>query len=405
MFAFLKEYNTRSEKALLALLIIAICQETLFIYPVAIISHLSSVLSGIRYVIFPITYLILTIIALQKPEATRYIRVSDFLLIAFFSLYVFFSLGLNPKQTEAVLEILRPIFLPCIPFLFLGLCVKIDSVSMDALGKWSCCAIIITSVYRILYQAPDVDWEYNYNMGAAYALLPNILIAIDYLFRTKKKLIPIVCSVVGVFYLFAMGTRGPIVIAFSLLFIRILTSINLKRFWMALITVLFGSIVIWLSTSPALINILAFLGNILSSMGLSSRATDFGVSGEFISNTTGRDEITEILLSKLGEMPLLGYGVMGENRFDILSAHNLFLEAIFDYGYFFGGLILLFFIVITVKSILKTRGKPMQQWIIIWTIYVFVKGFFGGGVLRPENFILIGICLRSIRMKLSEIQY
>ena len=103
-------------------------------------------------------------------------------------------------------------------------------------------------------------------------------------------------------------------------------------------------------------------------------------------------------------MPFLGYGVLGENRWDILSAHNLYLQAIFDYGFLFGGLFLLFLGFISVKALLKSNGRFSQQWIIIWMVYVFVKGFFGGGVLRFEVFILIGSCLRILRMKDYEIQ-
>lgn len=403
MFSFLKEYNTRSEKAMLALFIIALCQETLFIYPVAILSHIGA-LSNLRNFIFPLVYIILTMIAIQGRGVTRNIRISDFCLIAFFAAYVYVSFGLDGKQSEAISDALRPVILPCIPFLFFGLCLRIDSVSMDTIGKWSCLAVIITSVYRLLYQVPEAQWEKDYNMGAAYSLLPNVLISIDYIFSAKKKIIPIICTVVGIFYLFAMGTRGPIVISFALLFIRILFSVNIKRFWMVFITLLFGSFIIWLSTSPTLIYLLIILGDILSSLGLSSRATDFGVSGEFISNTTGRDDIKETLMSKMGDMPPLGYGVLGENRFDILSAHNLYLQAIFDYGYLFGGIILLFLFYITIKSIIKTRGKLTQNWLLIWVVYVAVKGFFGGGVLRSETFILIGICMGVFRMKSNEIQ-
>ena len=327
--------------AFLAMAIIALCQKTLFIYPVAIISHIGP-LSFLSQVIFPATYLILTIIAIRGKSVTGYIRISDIFLIAFFAVYVAVSTTLDPLQSQAILEYLPSEILPCIPFLFLGLCLRIDSTSMDALGKWSCLAVIMTSVYRIFYQVPDEEWETNYNMGAAYALLPNILISISYTFQAKKKLLPLICSVVGIFYLFAMGTRGPIVIALTLFLICFLMSGTSQKNWKIVFSVLLGGLVVWVATSPALLYILTWLGDILTSMGLSTRAIEFGVSGEFISNTTGRDDITDTLLRQLDRLPLLGYGVLGENRFHILSAHNLYLQAIFNYGYFFGGLILLF---------------------------------------------------------------
>ena len=406
MLAFLKEYKLPSEKAFLALAIIALCQETLFIYPVAIVSHIGP-LSFLSVLIFPITYFALAIISLRGRGVVGYISLADFGLIAFFAMYVLISTTLHPMQTRAIEDALPTEILPCIPFLFLGLCLKIDSVSMDALGKWCCVAVVLTSIYRIFYQVPDAEWEKDYNMGAAYALLPNILIATNYAFHTKKKwekLFSFLCVVVGLFYLFAMGTRGAIVIAFAFLLLCFVMSGERINTWKIVMILLVGSLIVWLATSPVLIDVLIWLGDVLSSMGLSTRVIDFGVSGEFISNTTGREEISETLLRNMDGMPLLGYGVLAENRLNILSAHNLYLQAIYDYGYFFGILFLLFLVVITIMSVLRTKGKFTQQWILIWAVYVFVKGFFGGGVLRFEVFILIGSCLRALRMKQVEIQ-
>ena len=167
---------------------------------------------------------------------------------------------------------------------------------------------------------------------------------------------------------------------------------------------LVGSLVIWFATSPVLIDVLIWLGDVLTSMGLSTRVIDFGITGEFISNTTGREEISETLLKNMNGMPLLGYGVLAENRLNILSAHNLYIQAVYNYGYFFGVLFLLFLVIITIMAVHRSKGKYTQQWLLIWAVYVFVKGFFGGGVLRFEVFILIGSCLRALRMKQIEMK-
>lgn len=403
MLTFLKEYKLPSEKAFLALAIIALCQETLFIYPVAIISHIGP-LSFLSKLIFPVAYIILAILFLRGRGVLGYIRGSDIGLFTFFTVYVIISTTLNPLQAQAISDALKPEILPCLPFFLLGLCLKIDKVSMDAFGKWSCMAVLLTSFYRLFYQVPDSEWEKDYNMGAAYALLPNILITINYTFQTKKKLIPLICSIIGIFYLFAMGTRGPIVIAFTLAFLCLVFSGKKRSKWKVILSILFGAFILCLATSPVFIYILAWLGNILSSMGLSTRAIEFGVSGEFISNTTGRDVITETLIRQLDYMPFWGYGVLAENRWNILSAHNLYLQAIFNYGYFGGGLFLTFLGYICIRAMLKSKGKLTQQWILIWLVLVCVKGFFGGGVLRFEVFMLIGSCLRTLRMKQSKIK-
>jgi hypothetical protein len=61
MLAFLKSNYSRSEKALLALFVFAICQQTIFIYPVAILKSVAGIIGGL---ILPMAYLILTLVVL-----------------------------------------------------------------------------------------------------------------------------------------------------------------------------------------------------------------------------------------------------------------------------------------------------------------------------------------------------
>ena len=379
-----------------------ICYATIFVYPVAIINR---ILGGLGFLVMPIIYVLLAASVLTDKGVTKYVRFSDVGLVLFFFIYILFSLLIDePQQTAAISEALVPEFLPCIPFLLFGLCLRIDATAMDTLGKWSCLAIIMTSFYRMYYQDASAEWENDYNMSAAYELLPNILLAINYCFHAKKKIIPIICSTIGFFYLFAMGTRGPIVVSFALLIICIFLyaseKISLKR--IIPILIIAGIMIGVIMTN--LLTILEWLGGVLSSMGLSTRVIELSLAEEVISNTSGRDDIYDLLLSKMDTLPFFGYGVLGENRFNILTAHNLYIQSIFDYGYVLGGSIIMFLVIISVKAFFKTRGRITQQWIIIWMVFVLVRGFFGGGILRFETFMLIGCCLRVIRMNKIEIQ-
>ena len=125
---------------------------------------------------------------------------------------------------------------------------------------------------------------------------------------------------------------------------------------------------------------------------------DFVVAEEFISDTSSRDMIYDSLI-KNGYPSILCYGVLGENRFDFclliiyISKQYLIMVS-------FGTLILLFLTTISIKSLIKTKGSLSQQWLMIWIVFVFVRGIYGGGVLRFETFMLIGCCLRVLRMKL-----
>jgi O-antigen ligase len=124
---------------------------------------------------------------------------------------------------------------------------------------------------------------------------------------------------------------------------------------------------------------------------------DIAINGTIASHLSGRDELYEVVIRKISERPYLGYGVYGEWPWIGWSAHNMALEMMAHYGVILGSILLLWLIVISLKSYIKTPNSISKEMILIWMCYVYVRGIFGGSYLQFGVFFMIGFCLREIR--------
>jgi O-antigen ligase len=223
------------------------------------------------------------------------------------------------------------------------------------------------------------------------------MIAIEYAFK-RKKIVAIICSVIGITYALSMGTRGPIVIIFVFLVICVWIHLNISTNKKILMMLLLALIAVDFTVSPAYRQLLTSMKRFLARNGVSTRVVDYLISGEIVSVTSGRDVIYQDLFSKLNEKPFLGYGIYGEYPLGYAAgAHNIYLEVMFHFGYPMGILLLISFVVIYIKALKKTKGKLVQSWLLLFGCMVFVKGIFGGSYLDSSVFFLLGLCLREIR--------
>ncbi len=94
---------------------------------------------------------------------------------------------------------------------------------------------------------------------------------------------------------------------------------------------------------------------------------------------------------------LFGYGEYGEWPWIGVALIIWPLEMMAHYGVILGSILLLWLIVISLKSYIKTPNSISKEMILIWMCYVYVRGIFGGSYLQFGVFFMIGFCLREIR--------
>ena len=378
---------------------VMLCHYTLFDYFAVIIGKLP-VVSILKPLFFPILYSLLALLSLSSKRL-RWIRATDIGIILFFAISISLSIIFYPQNSLYITENLWTDILPCIPFFMLGLCIDLDEDTYKTVSLLSCLAILVNTLYVVYFlsggRALGGSHGEDYSMYWAYLLLPNTLIAIDY-FCKSRKLFPAICSVIGVIYAFAMGTRGPIVVIAAFIIICIWRYINLRTSKKIIAIIVLGVAVFAFVSSPLYMQFLLEFKAFLAGNGVSTRVVDYLISSEMISQTSGRDDIYIDLLNKLNEHPFMGYGVYGEYPLGYpAGAHNVYLQVVFHFGYPLGIIMLLSYISLFVKAFKKTKGSVTQGWIALFGCLVFVRGIFGGNYLDYTVFFLLGLCLKSLR--------
>ena len=374
------------------LMMVALCHYTLFdffrvfIYKLPFVGFLS-------YLFFPLLYLVLVLLS-YNSNRVKWIRSTDFLIVAFFVLSTAFSVLIYPQNGIFIAPRLFTSILPSIPFFFLGLCLTVTDDFWKRLSNCCCVAIVISNIYFFFIMSREIG---NDEMSAAYTLLPNVLIVITASIFYKRWYYRL-CGILGAIYIFLMGTRGPVVILCVYLIVCFWKRIKMKNSMKLFLSsvVLFVSFIF--TQTSLYINSLAYLRKTIRAFGLSTRIIDFLIKDKLISDTSGRDSIFERLITKLAERPILGYGVYGEWQFVHWTAHNIYLETLFQYGVILGSIMILLYIYKVITSWRVSSNHIVRQWIILWSCLTFVRGFFGGSLYDYYVFFLLGFCLKEIRV-------
>lgn len=392
-----RKYPLKADRAFLLLMILAICQNTIFIFPVVFVSRLP-VIGPLADCILPITYTILACMSYSR-DRVRNIRQQDFFLIFFFFFFFIVSIIRNPACEKHILDAWGVDIYPAIPFFFLGLCFRPDKITMECLGKWCSFAVIFLSFYLLVIANDKGQLAEEYDMGAAYRLLASTMITINYALSSRKKF-PIIASLIGVFYSLSMGTRGPllVIIIFAAICFLYHYQITPKK---KIAFIIIASILTFLFISgDAFIQLIVLpLRDFMLAFGVSTRILDLFLQAE-IGDVNTRQAIYDFLFKKLSEQPLLGYGAYAEWTFGIQGAHRVYVEILFEYGYVLGSFIMGAYAITLIKAFKAAKGNRLyMEWLILWAAYVLLRGIWGERFISFQVFFLLGYCLNIIREK------
>ena len=130
---------------------------------------------------------------------------------------------------------------------------------------------------------------------------------------------------------------------------------------------------------------------------MSTRVIDMLIQKKYLSYTSGRDKIYELLLQKISEKPLFGYGIFGEKHFNILYSHNIALEIIVYYGIPVGLTIIVVYLATALRAYFRTDNKYAKDLILLFFVMTVARAPFGGSHLSYYFFFLIGLSLLVLR--------
>lgn len=335
----------------------------------------------------------------------RKVKVSGILIVFALLLIIMVSLLIYPTNMDYLGANLSRVLVKAIPFFLLGLCIRTNIKTVKNLTYISYLAILLAFLYKFFYKGSLID--YGYDMNQAYGQLPHVLFAINSIFNrdvVERKIISIPFSLLGFVFLLGMGTRGPILIAIVFFAVKLFLVLDKKKLGtLFFFTMIVGGIVV-LFASGYYLTLLENLSKFLSSYGMSTRVIDMFLENEYLSNTSGRDKIFELLWGKVLENPL-GYGAFGEWQFVGYSAHNIYLQLCVHYGLVFGPLLIIGYLYLALKSYFKSGNRYAKELILMFFVFTVVRGIFGGDYFSDHFFFLFGLAINELRAQHSAKRY
>lgn len=395
----LKKINLQSIYAIDLLFLSLLVNSTLLMYFNAILSRLPFI-GLLSEFVEPVTVVFITLIALSLPRFLKVLTINDYLFYIV-CVCVFFLHYFLYEDNQIYLDDLCIKFNLCVlPCYFIGRTIDYERNS-NLITLLSILSILSFS-YLHFFIFSSVDKEEDRmagDMGAAFTVLPFIILTLLDAFKTKR-IISICLSVYGVFLLLSLGNRGSLL--YTLVYLAILSyhkvkHMTLKRKMIILLIIGFVGLCFMIFYDV----IFMFTYVLIEQSGMSLRILDKVVEEE-LGDSSGRDEFVNIILKSISENPL-GLGVGGD-RFILkgIYVHNLFIELLSIFGYF-GGICIIFFLLRLIYKAYKTvTNTNVYSFYVAMVCFGCLPLLTSSSLLEwPFFFLLLGYSVKVSRMKFS----
>ena len=255
-------------------------------------------------------------------------------------------------------------------------------------SKFAVIVIITSTISYFITLGNDFEKQY---MAFSYNMLIHIVFLIIYSIEYKKKAY-LTLGILGFFLLFFAGCRGSVLctIASVIVYFFFKKSDLTKKIAFISVMSIFA-ILLFVNFK----SILSLLSNIATKLNIDSRTINLIVNGEFLNNS-GRDAIQRAMID---EFNLFGHGIFGDRFIGKGSyAHNFIIEIITQFGYIFGGTILIGFFFLLFKGI-GTKNIRLRNLVIIFLSAGFFKLLLSGSYLNQEPcfYVLLGLCVNAFK--------
>ena len=232
--------------------------------------------------------------------------------------------------------------------------------------------VLYAEIISVIGHSTTSDWS-TYSMTMSNVLLLSVLWQLNAYFDSKNKL-ALIAAIIGSVVIFIYGSRNPFLAIGFFVSIKILFNSKRKSSSGVAIKLFFVSFV--LIVLFFFKEILAFVGGMLDSFGLSSRTLYYLINADTEDITTGRAEIH----GKLWDIVL----------------NDPFLVT---YGMILGSLVILYLFSQTIKGICRTSGLN-HDIIIMYVCLVFPRSFTGGDIWANDSlWFLMALIISSLRQR------
>ena len=277
-----------------------------------------------------------------------------------------------------------------LPLFFIGVKFQNSEEIMKMLLVVAVASVVCVFFYNVVYHRIDIDE----NMVTAYNVLPNVLFLFAYYLYKREKwiLFPIF---LGLFLLFVLGTRGPVMACVLCAFV-----LCIKFFFDGFYKKSFVLFSMWVFFYVGIHLFSLQLENLFQRMGVSTRVLMSLIYAAKI-DSSGRDLIYMKIYENIDF--LKAHGFAGDRLLLGTYSHNMFLEIWYSFG-FLGGSILLLCIFAIVLGALYYSKNIDSFFLIVLISFVFGQLMFSGSYLHQKwLFFLIGYSINIITKERNSI--
>lgn len=374
-------------------------QNTFFYFALELIERIPFI-GQFSTMLLPVTYALLIITSssyifsrMHKEDILLYFAV---FLIALCTLFIY------PDSSSYIFPQLGRIF-KAVSVFYLGVAFDYKESKRDLF--WCSIISVITVFAYQLYVLSTGRVLTEDNMNTAYNTLPSVMYLIFYAFCNKKiKLWILALGCVLLFFVF--GTRGPLIALFVYLGIcAVYYIIKLKNDLLKVFLIISLFIfVFYISSQNRIILWATTMSEWFSQIGFSTRIFELIIEEE-LANSSGRDELIDLVINAIANRPFRGYGFMGDRAILGKYCHNIIFEFLCSYGIVFGGFALGLIAVLLINAFNKSkRMNDIRFLFIMFTCMVMIKLFFSGSyVFEPYFYLLLGLSFGIIRRQQFEV--
>ncbi|QAT62000.1 hypothetical protein EQM13_10580 [Acidilutibacter cellobiosedens] len=322
-----------------------------------------------------------------KKQGTLFILMYCVFLAIFSFNYLFFQ-----QNIVYLNDVLFKFFFICLPCFLYSFSINDRRILRDIMEKCGLIVFIIGLIIGFLVFIKKISLG-SYSMSLSYYMLLPTLIFMDKFFE-KFSIKSIIFSIVSLFVMLALGSRGAIMCVGVYVILYLLINsrgINAKKFLINIVIfVLIIFILIYLK------EIFIFMNRILNKFGIYSRSINLFLKNEI--NLSGRDVIYDEVLYQIESNPILGIGLGGDRLYTGGSySHNIILEIVSGFGVVFGTIILIIIGIISTKS-LFSKDIEESNLMLIWFCIGFVPLMVSGSYLIDfQLWIYLGLAVRFLK--------
>lgn len=375
-----------SKFALLALLFFVWTKNTVMDYLYGFLLHFFSPAGAIA----TITIMCIVAIIFSLPIISKRIKITDYFFLFFIVALFYCNYFIHPANKEVLDDVSHTFLLICIPTYLLGVIIKFSEID-NFLYKISILSILALSFYKFIYSGFEIEANEE-DMQSAYSLLPSLLVILSRSIR-RPNIFNIFLIIYSILLLFSFGTRGPLV-CFIFFVISYIMFLILKRGSIKYFLIILASFSAFFLT---LNFFLSAIENIVSRMGMSTRIF-FKIEYGELFQSEGRNLIQSLVIDKIIENPILGYGIGADRLFTGIYSHNIILEWCLSFGIPLSIVLFIFLIALIFRSCRCSNIEEFLFSLVLISCSLIMLMISGSYLNSPLLFFLIGYSVSLLRI-------